>query len=511
MRFLFFVFLLLAKSDSSDIVFQDVTKEAGVLPAVQGMMGHGAAWGDFNSDGHPDLFVGGFCDRPDEEYTPAKGPVPAKLFRNLGNGKFELVKNTPTEFCARTSGAIFIDLNKDSRQDLFVANHARDKAKSAGKIQAAAQITRSKLYQNSGSSFSDVTPASGIPATYLAARNTGVFDYNGDGLLDLLLIEDRFKPGRNPRSLLMKNTGNMRFQVANAEAGIPDDLFGLGLAIADLNADRRPDFFVAHSNRLFLSQPGNRYREAIELKTLFEWKPLDNEDWPCGATFGDLNQDTQLDLVLTIHHNPARNKVFLNRGLKHGVPAFEDVTREAGLEPLAVKCPHVEIQDFDNDGFPDIYISAAWKEGDRVIPLIYENQGIVKGIPRFKSAHKTKAPLVYFPAGPSADFNKDGKLDLFLVNWFPNEHSRLLKNRTPGGSWLQVLAPIGSAIRLSSGGKVVGYRQLWIGTGYASGHLPVCHFGLGKSKSVDVEAELPDGTIKRLNHVTVNSIIEIKK
>ncbi len=65
------------------IVFSDVTRQAGLLEPLAGIMGHGGAWGDFDGDGHIDLYVGGFCDRPDSEYRPAKGPVPNRLFRNL--------------------------------------------------------------------------------------------------------------------------------------------------------------------------------------------------------------------------------------------------------------------------------------------------------------------------------------------------------------------------------------------------------------------------------------------
>src|SRR5947208_6169686 len=109
----------------SPIVFRDVTKAAGLLEPLAGLMGHGGAWGDFDGDGRPDLFVGGFCDRPNAEYKPADGPVASALFRNRGDGTFERVKDTPATFFGRTSGAVFADLDNDGRPELYVANNAK--------------------------------------------------------------------------------------------------------------------------------------------------------------------------------------------------------------------------------------------------------------------------------------------------------------------------------------------------------------------------------------------------
>ncbi|HJZ13260.1 MAG TPA: CRTAC1 family protein, partial [Acidobacteriota bacterium] len=301
----------------------------------------------------------------------------------------------------------------------------------------------------------------------------------------------------------------LRFKVANTEAGLPDDIYGLGLAIADLNDDGRADVFITHSNRLFLSQ-GSRFREVSTLNNVFAWQPLDGEDWPSGAAFGDLNRDGKLDLVIGVHHDPARNRIFMNQGIRDGIPRFIDITSKAGLPPrFPQKCPHVEIQDFDNDGWPDIYFSAAWKNGKEIVPVIYRNRGVQPdGLPRFDLARNGQGKIVYFPAGPTADFDRDGRLDLFLGNWFRGESCRLLKNRTSTGNWIQVKAPIGSRVKLISQNRLIGYQQVQTGFGYSSGQLPVNHFGVGDLRSVEIEVRLPDGRTERKHAVAVNRRIE---
>ena len=390
MRFLAILVWLLGmwtcETAAQQIRFTDVTAQAGLIEPLRGLLGHGAAHGDFDGDGQVDLYVGGFSDRPDAQYKPAKGPVGNRLLRNLGNGRFEPTGSSAPEIHGRTSGAVFVDLDNDGDLELYIANNAKSRAGQAtgDSIQAAAKHLSSKLYRNDGGKLVDISAASGAcPAALHTARNVGVLDYNGDGLLDLLAIEDRFT--RRPRSVLLKNLGGLRFADANAEADLPDDLFGLGLAVADMNGDRRPDFFVGHSNRFFVSGPDGKYREPESLRKTFAWEPLDGEDWPCGAAFGDLDRDGRLDLVLAIHGVRARNRVYRNEGIFDGVPRFRDVTAKVGLpSEVPTRCPHVEIQDFDDDGWMDVYFSAGWLDDDgRVTPLVFRNQGRqAGGLPR---------------------------------------------------------------------------------------------------------------------------------
>ncbi|MBM3982453.1 MAG: CRTAC1 family protein [Planctomycetes bacterium] len=492
---------------AAPITFNDVTETAGLKEPLAGLMGHGGAWGDFDGDGRPDLFAGGFCDRPNAEYKPANGPVPAVLLRNRGDGTFEHIKDSPATHFGRTSGAVFADLDNDGRPELYVANNAKGKGKKTEEPQAGAVSKRSLLLKNGNGQFTDVSKESGAcPEALLTARNVMPLDYDADGKLDLLVIEDKFT--RAPRTALFRNEGDLKFRDVTKEVGLPEDVYGLGAAVADLNGDGRPDVFVPHSNRLFLSTKEGKFREATELKDVFAWKPLDGEDWPCGAHFADLNRDGRLDLVLSIHGVKARNRVYINDGLKDGTPQFRDVTKDVGLgDTVPVRCPHVEVQDFDNDGWPDIYFSAARKDGDTVTPLIFRNTGVKDGLPRFQPNWAVKDANAYFPAGPSADFDGDGRLDLFLINWFRDNHSRLLRNVSPEKKWLAVRVTGKSVNRMGIGAKVavyaagkmgkpealLGYQEIATGYGYASGQMPVAHFGLGDVGVVDVRVTLPGG------------------
>jgi hypothetical protein len=474
-------------------------------------MGHGGAWGDIDGDGLIDLYVGGFCDRPNSEYKPASGPVHNKLFRNLGNGKFEQVKQPAIEFFGRTSGAVFADLDNNGTLELYSANNARPTAPATlPEPQRSSRVRMSNLFRNDQGKLVDISEASGacLPDLY-SARNIGPIDYDNDGLLDLIVIEDIFI--KNPGTVLLKNLGNLKFKDVTKEVGLPQDMYGLGLATADINEDGRPDIFVPHSNRFFLSTKDGKYTEPASLKETFAWKPINREEWPCGAAFGDLNGDGLLDLVLGIHYEKARNKVYINEGLKDGVPRFRDVSAEVGL-PAEVpnKSPHVEIQDFDNDGLPDIYFSTAWLDDKgNVTPLVFRNTGIKNGLPQFAAPRPIKEEMVYYPAGPSGDYDNDGRIDLFLINWFQGNHSRLLRNVSEPRHWLDVQVVgkkmnrmgIGAQVRVYREGQIgkpdglLGFQEVNTGYGYASGQPAYCHFGLGDIAKVDVEVKLPSGQV----------------
>ena len=480
--------------------FKDATASAGLAGPLKGMMSHAAACGDIDGDGDLDLYVGAFCDRPADKYKGAAGPVPNVLLINTG-GRFSDSGQKAPAIKARTSGAVFVDLDNDGDLDLYVSNNSKRKG-----LRVA-----NRLFENVKGRFRDVSANNGA-CIVMGGRSVGVLDFDGDGLLDLLVGGDQWT---GSQTRLFRNKGTLAFEDATAKAGLPQTLPGLGVITPDLNGDGRPDIFVAQANRLFLSKGDGTYRESAAGSKSLQYPPLGREDTPCGVAFGDINRDGRMDLVIVDHNQPARQHLFLNSGIRGRDVVFHDATKAAGLEyrfpswtpgRLHLKHAHVEIADFDNDTWPDIAVAVTVRAENADQPFICRNLTSPGGKVRFHVPPIAKA-TAYFPAGPVADFDRDGRMDVMLASWFGEIPSRLFLNRSKGGHWLGVRVVrktvnrmgIGTKVRLYRSGHVgradalLGYREVHISNGFCTGTEAVVHFGLGEASVCDVEATLPHG------------------
>ena len=194
-----------------------------------------------------------------------------------------------------------------------------------------------------------------------------------------------------------------------------------------------------------------------------------------------------------------------------------------GLPKIDSKAPHVEIRDFNNDGWPDLYTSVRITTDTGVAPLLFINKGLVEGdttsaVPAIVDPH-------YYASGPVADFNQDGRLDILFgefrsVSGTPVTSSPM-QNTSPVQNWLQVRVDDG-VNRWGVGAKVfvykegmsgnfsglLGYTEINPSCGFSSSQPSIPHFGLGAEDCVDIVVEMPfDGASYTRNSVFANQII----
>ncbi|NJB85401.1 hypothetical protein GGR26_001146 [Lewinella marina] len=263
-------------------------------------------------------------------------------------------------------------------------------------------------------------------------------DFNGDGLTDLYFTANM---GENK---LYLNEGNFRFRDVTAvsqTAGRPGP-WKTGVAVADVNADGRPDLYLSYSgmlppdkrrNQLFINggTDGNgvpRFREAAA-----EYG-LDAPAFTNQAYFFDYDGDGDLDALLLNHNpkampilNPEKTQQLLEvpdpeRGLRlyrNDKLRFTDVTEEAGINGSALSYGlGVGLSDLDGDGDTDIYVSNDYEVPD----YLYVNNGDGTFTDRLGEG---MGHTSHFSMGSDiADVNNDGLPDIYTLDMLPADNAR---------------------------------------------------------------------------------------
>jgi hypothetical protein len=223
---------------------------------------------------------------------------------------------------SRPTGSLLVDLDNDGRPRPLRLQHARSggpveaggrrkKARRGRRDGAGAPLRGCALFRNDGGGrFTDVSADNGACPPAFGGRSAAALDFDGDGLLDLLVGEDPL-PGYNgsptKSSRLFRNLGGLRFEDATRAAGIPAGVPAYGVAAADVNGDTWPDLFLCGNgaNVLFLNDGRGGFREAPGGRDAFAWPAARGDDMVCGVSFADVNRDGLPDAVLGPHFESA--------------------------------------------------------------------------------------------------------------------------------------------------------------------------------------------------------------
>ena len=380
----------------------------------------------------------------------------------------------------------------------------------------------------------------GSPAKKLITETTGsgaaFFDYDGDGRLDLYIVNgqtleqaDTGTPGEPNQ--LFRNLGLNRFQDVTARAAVGDTGWGGGAAAADYDNDGDTDLLVTNYG------PNVFYRNNGDgtFTDITEWAGVEDKRWSASAAFGDINGDGFLDLYVT-NYVPFSMKLLEGldtkfcqwRGIQvmcgpNGLPGeadafyinrgdgtFREVTEEAGVLNTEGKGLGVTFLDHDQDGDQDIYVA-----NDSTPDYLYENDG--QG--HFTDMALLAGVAVSMYGKPQAgmgidvgDFDEDGLIDIVVTN-FQGDYNALRRNEGDGlftdvSDMAGLTAP--SFEKLGWGVKFIdanhdGFLDLLVSNGHVYPEVEGGGIGESYRQSNQVLLNLPDAAGRKYEDVTTET------
>ena len=307
--------------NNQDGTFTDVAVQAGVnLASPELPDGLGAAFGDYDLDGHLDLFVAGWR-KPGGE--PALGN---RLFHNNGDGTFTDVTAEAgiVDDGIRGFNPTFIDMDGDRYPELLLS----------------ADFGTSRYFvNNTDGTFRDATVAAGLNLTW-SGMGSAVGDVNNDGLPDWFItaIFDDDAVGRGLGNTLYVNQGDHQFNERATELGVADGGWGWGTALVDFNNDGLVDIvavngwdltsYLDERGKLWLQRQDGTFDEVAEAVNFGE--PVNQ----LGLLTFDYDNDGDQDVVVTAFNGELRlyrNELAVPNA--HWLRVVLDTSSAAGLAP----------------------------------------------------------------------------------------------------------------------------------------------------------------------------------
>lgn len=478
----------------------------------------GAVMDDFDGDGDLDVIV-----------TSMEPATPMAYYRNDGQGAFTDVSES-TRLSMQVGGLNLVqgDIDGDGRLDLYVPRGAW--------MGPTGEMPHSLLQQQPDGTFMDVTVRAGIDV--VAPSQVAAFgDIDNDGDLDLFVGCEsiRTQSGWSYPSRLYRNLGQGRFEDIAASAGVQNNAYCKGAAFGDFDGDGLLDLFVSNlggANRLYRNLGGGKFVDrAAELGVL---EPIES----FATWWFDVNNDGWLDLFVGNYSDRDRNSdiaAYYKNGTTGSDSArvFVNIDGQRFIDDsqrLRIARPYfpmgANFGDFDNDGFPDIYLGT----GDPDFGSLWPNVALRNDRGRTFQDVTTSGGFGHVQKGHGVafgDIDQDGDQDVFVnVGGAYRDDAFfdvLYRNPGHGHHWLTVRLAGQRSNRFGVGARIAveveegagsGTRTVytWVGSGGSfGGNSLQAELGLGDATRIrSLEVKWPGtGLIERFEDVPMDRVLSI--
>lgn len=455
--------------NNQDGTFTDVTKQAGLATEMYGL---GCAVGDYDNDGHDDIYV-----------TALDGN---HLFRNLGNGKFaDVTARAGVRDPGFATGAIWFDYDNDGKLDLYVSHYVDW---SVATDQTCSLDTKNKSYCT--------------PELYKGQSGT-----------------------------LFHNKGNGGFEDVTKKAGLYDPTGkSLGIALIDVDNDGWMDLFVTNdtqANKLYRNNHNGTFTE-MALEAGVAYSDAGKKRAGMGTDAEDYDSTGRQSLVIGNFTNES-----LSLYHNDGSGLFSDNSVASGIASSSASSLTFSafFFDYDLDGLPDIFAANGHVADDVSVvqptihyaepPLLFHNKGHGKFDDVTDRVGTALRQPVVGRGAAYLDFDNDGDLDLVLTT--SNGPAKLLRNENGNQNDMLRIKTIGTrSNRDGIGAKITVttrdglhlFKMVKSGSSYLSqSELPVT-FGLGKpraNKVVSLDIIWPSGKKESIRNVQPNQFLTLEE
>jgi hypothetical protein len=508
--------------------------DASESPArnVPEAMAGGVAVFDYNGDGRPDIFFTNGADI--ETLKKSSPKYFNRLFRNDGNGKFtDVTEQAGLRGTGFDIGVAVGDYDNDGHPDIFVAGvHGNTLYHNNGDGTFADVTRKAGLDKSVDPEFGPLwsVAAAWVDVNNdglldLVVINYMLWNWSDKPLCTEKGVADYCHPRyfKEQPDQLFLNQGDGTFKDVSKEWGIREHPGkGMGVGVADYDLDGKPDLFITNDSEynFLFHNLGNKFEEVA-----FQSNVALAEDGAfisgMGLDFRDYNNDGYPDIVFVALRNQTF-PLFKNTGKGD----FLEVTTPSGLraETLHSSGFCAALYDFDNDGWKDLFVTrghVSWFGPPGYVinepNAVYRNLGSSgKWQALAEEAGFTEATKGRHRGCAFGDFDGDGRID--AVTTAIGKDAELWMNRSPRpGHWLDIRLRgvksnrdgIGARIKVVTAAGAQ-YNHQTSSVGYASSSLGPVHFGLGsEKKAITVEVQWPSGITQSLSNVDADRIVDV--